>query len=209
MHNKAYYKYVEEDAGAQAKSYEKYNTGAKGDKGAKGAKARGRVSLPCHRESICRHPGSRARWCLHANRERRSQRAPRGRAPRPARRRPRRRAATRFGARRPTTFRLSGAARAGPLSVTRPAAAVRSTNRESFRGVGSAGPALDARRARARRSLGAFNAWGTAASNLSLSSASLSGSPKTSPRTSSRFQPQCHSTLYHWTLLALVVASAD
>ena len=47
MHNKAYYKYVEEDAGAQAKSYEKYNTGAKGDKGAKGAKARGHVSLPC------------------------------------------------------------------------------------------------------------------------------------------------------------------
>ena len=40
MHNKAYYKYVEEDAGAQAKSYEKYNTGAKGDKGAKGAKVR-------------------------------------------------------------------------------------------------------------------------------------------------------------------------
>lgn len=38
MHNKAYYKYVEEDAGAQAKSYEKYNTGAKGDKGSKGAK---------------------------------------------------------------------------------------------------------------------------------------------------------------------------
>ena len=43
MHNKAYYKYVEEDAGAQAKSYEKYNTGAKGDKG---SKAGAKVCIP-------------------------------------------------------------------------------------------------------------------------------------------------------------------
>ena len=40
MHNKAYYKYVVEDATAQSKSYDKYNPGHKGAKGAKGAKVR-------------------------------------------------------------------------------------------------------------------------------------------------------------------------
>jgi len=41
MHNKAYYKYVVEDATAQSKSYDKYNPGHKGAKGAKGAKVEG------------------------------------------------------------------------------------------------------------------------------------------------------------------------
>ena len=62
MHNKAYYKYVEEDAGAQAKSYEKYNTGAKGDKGAKGAKAR-RCVFALAISRFCRHPAPRASFC--------------------------------------------------------------------------------------------------------------------------------------------------
>ena len=56
MHNKAYYKYVEEDAGAQAKSYEKYNTGAKGDKGSKGAKV-------CYQE-LGRDGGWDVRKCI-------------------------------------------------------------------------------------------------------------------------------------------------